>query len=50
MRLVLFTAVLGLTPIIAQAACTGSDHQASMTCSDGSTYDKDSQRCVPTTG
>ncbi len=48
MRTLLTCLVLTLAPAAAFAAC-GHDRTA-MSCSDGTIYDADQQRCVPTTG
>lgn len=43
--------VLSAAPAFAFAMCSGSTHasEQGMTCSDGATWDAESQTCVPTT-
>jgi len=45
----LASAVLGLTPALAMAYCSSSQHQA-MTCAEGSVYDAESNTCKVVTG
>ncbi len=48
MKTLLAALVLALAPAVTVAACW--DDRTAMTCADGTVYDADTHRCVPTTG
>lgn len=53
MKLLLATLALAASPTLALAACFDGHAKAEdtvMSCAAGSTYDTETQRCVPTTG
>ena len=50
-RTVLIAAVLATLPTITFAMCSGYGHQeATMSCADGMTWDKETNSCVTVTG
>ncbi len=53
-KLLLATLALAVTPSLAMAMGCGYGHvkgeDIAMSCAEGSVYDTDAQRCVPTTG
>ncbi len=53
-KTLLATLALAMAPSLAFAMCSGLGHtkteQVTMSCSAGSVYDAETERCVPTTG
>ncbi len=49
MKTILTALVLAAIPALSSAACDWHD-TAAMSCAEGTVFDADAQRCVPTTG
>ncbi|WP_176559309.1 hypothetical protein [Rubellimicrobium roseum] len=47
MKRLVLTLVLLSSPLAAWAQCSGHSQQATMSCADGQTWDRDANRCVP---
>jgi len=50
MRMFIVSAVLALTPVVAQAECAWHTEQAAITCAEGMVYDQEAQACVKIVG
>ncbi len=50
MRTLIASAVLALTPVLAQAECSWGKEQAAMSCAEGTVYDAEANACVKIVG
>ena len=50
MRILIVSAVLALTPVLAQAQCSWHQEQAAMSCAEGMVYDAEAKACVKIVG
>lgn len=50
MRILVVSAILALSPVLAHADCSWHQEQVVMTCADGLVYDEEAKDCVKPVG